>query len=204
MRTDNEVMAGTLGHVRVLAAYVGMTVVACSRPPGHPVTCNFFPEGETAACVEAKDGGVTVLASSLAHASFGFGGFDAVSIHGREGVYFVSRSGKTARAVMYDNGPDDIVEGAARIQRNGKMGFVNVQLEEVVPPVWDFASPFHNGVAAVCMGCVAKAVPPDGEHTYMSGGKWGYIDQHGKVLMAVTYEEKQLPPNEVAAKLVGR
>jgi hypothetical protein len=177
--------------------------MTCACSPKHPIGCTFFPEGETAACVEAKDGAVAVLASSLAHASFGFGGFDAISIHGREGVYFVSRSGRTARAVIYDNGPDYLVEGLARTQRNGKMGFVNLQLDQVVPPVWDFASPFHNGVAAVCMGCVPKPVPPGGEHTYMSGGKWGYIDKHGKVVVPVSYDEKLLPTNEVAAKLAG-
>jgi hypothetical protein len=193
---DNEVMSSI--------PVVCLLVVACACSAGRPVACNFFPEGQAAACVAAGDGSVTVLASSLAHASFGFGGFDAISIRGREGVYFVNRSGRTARAVMYDNGPDYLAEGLARTQRNGKMGFVNVQLDEVVPPVWDFASPFHNGVAMVCTGCAAKPIPPDGEHTQMSGGKWGYIDKNGKVLVPVTFDEKSLPAHDVAAKFVGR
>jgi len=174
-------MTGRIAPATVLFACT--LVVTCACPTRRPIACSFFPEGPAVACVEAKDGSIAVSAPSLAHASFGFGGFDAITIAGREGVHFVSRSGKTARAVMYDNGPDYVVEGLARIQRNGKMGFVNLQLDDVIAPVWDFASPFHNGVAEVCTGCVPTQIPPDGEHTRMSGGTWSYIDKQGKAVV---------------------
>ena len=96
------------------------------------------------------------------------------------GLYFVNRQGKTAPAFQFDNGPDYVVEGMARTVKNGKVGFVNTQLDRVVPPVWDFASPFEHGVAAVCTGCVSTPISPGDEHKKMTGGKWGYIRQTRK------------------------
>jgi hypothetical protein len=68
--------------------------------------------------------------------------------------------------------------------QGGKVGFVDTELNVVVAPVWDFASPFDDGVAAVCTGCVPVAV---GEHHGYTGGKWGFIDRSGKVIVPVEH-----------------
>jgi hypothetical protein len=80
------------------------------------------------------------------------------------------------------------------------VGFVNTGLDQVVAPVWDFASPFEHGVAQVCMGCVSTLISSGDEHTAMTGGKWGYIDKRGKIIVPVEYDFRSLPPPEVAAK----
>jgi hypothetical protein len=103
--------------------------------------------------------------------------------------FFFKRQGKTVPALPFDNGPDYFVEGLARTLINGKVGFVNENLDEVIPPVWDFAFPFQNGVAVVCTGCISSG----GEHTVRKGGKWGYIDRTGKIIVPVIYDEATLP-----------
>ena len=54
----------------------------------------------------------------------------------------------------------------------------------VIPPLYDFGTPYSDGIAAVCNGCffVTK-----GEHSYVVGGKWGYINRKGKVVIPISY-----------------
>jgi hypothetical protein len=154
---------------------------------------------EAAVCEQTNDGGIVVSRQSLAEIAFDADGLGSVVVDGG-GLYFVSRQGKTAPALKFDNGADYLVEGLARTVRGGKVGFVNAQLDLVVEPVWDWASPFAHGVAAVCMGCVATLVSPGDEHTAMTGGKWGYIDKRGKVVVPVTSDSRSLPSAEDAAR----
>jgi hypothetical protein len=139
---------------------------SCTRT--RAIGCHIFPEGE-AACELARDGSIRVTGTPQA---------GAIAVEGR-GLYFVNRSGKTAPAFPFDNGPDYFVEGLARTVKDGKVGFVDADLNVVIAPVWDFASPFEHGVAAVCTGCVQVA---EGEHHRYRGGKWGSIDRRGKIV----------------------
>ena len=137
---------------------------------------------------------------SLADIYFGPEGLGSVIVDDR-GLYFVSRSGRMAPAFGFDNGTDNIVKGVARIVKDGKVGFVGAQLDQIVAPVWDFAFPFEQGVAQVCVGCVATPIFPDDEHKIMTGGRWGYINKRGKVIVPVVYDSRSLPPPpELAAK----
>jgi hypothetical protein len=156
-----------------------VVAVSCGRRLEN-VSCRVFPDGEAAVCELASDGEVRVPRQLLAHAEFGPEGISAILVG--EKIYFVNRAGKTAPALKFDNGPDYFVEGLARTVKGGKVGFVNTALETVVAPVWDFAFPFSNGVALVCSGCTAAG----GEHQSMKGGKWGYIDKGGKVVVPAT------------------
>ncbi len=121
-----------------------------------------------------------------------------------DALFFVNRAGRAASAYFFDNGPDPFAEGLARTIRDGKVGFVNLALDEAIAPAWDWASPFSQGVAAVCLGCVSKAIYPGAEYHVMSGGKWGYIDRHGSAVVPATYDEKDLPSVEAAAGLVRK
>jgi hypothetical protein len=175
---------------------------SCNRSSTHArrlIDCHRYPNLEPAACEQKSDGSIVVSRQSLADIAFGPEGLGAIIVADR-GLCFVNRQGKTAPAFHFDNGPDYVVEGMARTVKNGKVGFVNTQLDQVVAPVWDFASPFEHGVAEVCMGCVSTPVRPGDEHTYMAGGKWGYIDRRGKVIVPVVHDLRSLPPSEVAAK----
>jgi len=99
-------------------------------------------------------------------------------------LYYALASGRTAPALLFDNGPDYFVEGRARTIRDGKVGFVNEGLEVVVPREWDFALPFEGGFARVCTGC--SIVREDGdEHGTVQGGSWAVIDREGRIVQEV-------------------
>ena len=174
-----------------------LTVIACGfagcagAGTADRVSCELHPRGETEVencAVRNPDGSLTVSSDVLAEAPFGEDGLSAVWID--RNLYFVDRSGKTARAFYFDNGPDPFVEGLARTVRDGKMGFVNSELVEVVEPRWDFAEPFADGFARVCLGCAERR---DGEHAVMVGGKWGVIDRSGTVVVPVEHDQGAVP-----------
>ena len=144
-------------------------------------------------CELTSNGEIVVAPQSLAGIEFGPEGLGAILIDPQR-LYFVNRRGKTAPALNFDNGPDYVVEGLARTVKNGKVGFVNTELDQVVAPVWGFAFPFEHGVALVCTGCAPAPAFPGDEHLKMTGGKWGYIDKRGKIVVPVEYDSKSLPP----------
>jgi hypothetical protein len=172
---------------------------ACNSVQYRKVSCRLFPDGDPTSCEQTSDGGLVVPAHMLQHAAFGSGGIATV-LTGPKNLYFVTRRGKTAPALPFDNGPDYFSEGLARTVRNGRVGFVNAELDQVVSPIWDFAFPFEKGVAVVCTGCTVNRL---GEHAVMQGGKWGYINTRGAIVVPVVYNQTALPPNEVAAKAAG-
>lgn len=97
-------------------------------------------------------------------------------------------------ALTYDNGPDYFQEDRARFTRDNRVGFINPSLEVVIDPVWDFAFPFEKGTAVVCLDC--KEVQ-DGEHSSLEGGKWGYIDLNGEILVEPVHLRDALPSPSV-------
>jgi hypothetical protein len=150
-------------------------------------------------CELTSDGNIVVAKHSLADIAFGSEGLGSIVVDNR-GLYFVTHEGKTTPALNFDNGPDYVVEGLARTVKNGKVGFINTELDPVVAPIWDFAFPFEHGVAVVCTGCVSTPASPGDEHRSVTEGKWGYIDKHGRVVVPVVYDSRSLPPVEIAEK----
>jgi hypothetical protein len=176
------------------AAFLLVFASSCARR----VECRLFPNQEAAICRPAPDGSVVVDRQSLAGMSFEPDGLTSIFIGNQ--LHFVNRQGRTAPAFPFDNGADNVVEGLARTVKAGKVGFVNPALDVVVPPVWDFAYPFEKGAAKVCTGCVPRPVRPGDEHTIVTGGKWGYIDKSGKVIVPVVYEWSSLPSDIASAR----
>ena len=82
---------------------------------------------------------------------------------------------------IYDNGPDYIVEGLFRIEKEGKIGFANAQTGEIViEPKYSFALPFENGRSQVTLEGEKKW---DGEeHWFWDAEEWFFIDKNGKRL----------------------
>jgi WG containing repeat len=186
------------------AALAMLAATSCTRSVNRtqhlPIECHQYPNREPAVCELASDGGVVVSRQSLVDISFEPDGLGSIVVDSR-GLYFVMPQGKTAPTLEFDNGADYVVEGLARTVKKGKVGLVNVQLDHVVTPVWDFAFPFEHGVAVVCTGCVSTPVSPGDEHRTMTGGKWGYIDKGGKIVVPVVYDSRSLPPAEIAEKM---
>jgi hypothetical protein len=189
------------GNGRWVALGFGLSMllaVACSpaatEPPAAawPLACEPFPPtGEPLPhCARRGADGEVVLRGGVLPPDGEANAVQAVLVEGD--LYFVLDSSKTAPALWFDNGPDDFVEGLARSIRDGKVGFVDEHLELVAPREWDFAFPFADGVARVCTGCTIRRQEGE-EHSEVVGGQWGYIDQHGRVVVPVIHPRDELP-----------
>ncbi len=123
------------------------------------------------------------------------------SVLDQDGWAFINMTGDIiVRPFVIDNGPDYFLEGVARFTLNGKFGFFNIMGEIVIEPQFDFASSFHESLAAFCHGCSQKS---QGEHHIIQGGKWGYIDHTGNIVIAPIFESAGDFSNE-KAKVVLR
>ena len=77
---------------------------------------------------------------------------------------------------FFDNGPDGFSEGLTRFVKNRKVGFANRNGDVVIEAKYDYVDAFNYGLASYCNGCVWKY---KGEHSFVSGGTWGYINYKG-------------------------
>ena len=98
-------------------------------------------------------------------------------LYSSEGLFYFQMNGKIMRTMMYDNGPDFFSEGLVRTVRDDKYGFMDKHLNIKIERQYDFASPFSNGKAKVCVGC--KKIS-DGEHSWYEGGVSYFINKLGQ------------------------
>ena len=96
---------------------------------------------------------------------------------------------------VFDNGVDYFKEGLARFVEHEKMGFFDESATKVIAAKYDFAYPFSEGLAAVCIGCEKI---PSGEHSYVSNGKWGFVDKKGKLAIDLIFQEARSFVNKKA------
>ncbi|MCH9740614.1 MAG: WG repeat-containing protein, partial [Epsilonproteobacteria bacterium] len=93
---------------------------------------------------------------------------------------YVRADGKSMLAITNEVGEaDKFKEGMARTRINGKIGFFNQSLDMVLAPMYDYAFPFYDGVAEICMGC--KESVEEG-NSILDGGTWKRINRSGLVL----------------------
>lgn len=89
---------------------------------------------------------------------------------------------------IWDNGIDYFQSGLIRIQEKKKMGFADTTGKIVIPPIYDFVTPFDRNFAAFLSGgkyeCWEKGVPDSlCEHMGWKGGKWGIINKSNDTLI---------------------
>lgn len=173
-----------------------LATAACSLAPEPPwpLPCRFRLEesiDEIARCASRGPGGEITISPAVVTERAAPG--TVSEVHVGTTCLFVISSGKTAPALVFAGGADYFVEGLARTKRSGKTGFVNRNLVEVIPPAWDFAFPFKSGLAVVCNGCRTRL---HGEHIEKVGGRWGYIDSKGRVVVPLVHSKEGLPPRE--------
>ena len=108
-----------------------------------------------------------------------FKGKELIAVPMGDCFYYIKKDGKKMLTLTYDNKADAFSEGLARTKINGKIGFFNRNLEIILPPVYDFAFPFHKGFAEICMGCQEKI---DGENSMLDGGEWKKINREGLII----------------------
>ena len=178
---------GFLGASRLSGEALECTYVAreTERNPT-PLDQEHQPRGPCATL--ESDGSVTVHADHLKDLYFAD---DLAAILVPAGWFYATSTGRTAPVLTYDNGADYFEEGLARTIRGGKVGFIDRELTEVIPPTWDFAFPFVDGLAVVCEGCSSRSV--DDEHSEVRGGVWGYVNRSGEVVVPIEYERDDLP-----------
>ena len=103
-----------------------------------------------------------------------------------QGWAYINQKGEIIiRPFLFDNGPDPFEEGLARFTTNNKFGFFNRAGKVVIGPQFDYAAPFHEGLAVICEGCKEAT---EGEHRFMRGGKWGFIDTSGKIIIKPQFD----------------
>ncbi|MCS7004551.1 MAG: WG repeat-containing protein [Cytophagales bacterium] len=89
--------------------------------------------------------------------------------------------------------------GFAAVQfPNGKWGYVNQRGREIVGAVYDGATDFKEGYAAVCNGCIADLA----NHQF-HGGKWGFINQYGSLVIPLKYDDAQGFSEGLASVCIG-
>ena len=94
--------------------------------------------------------------------------------------YYVLKDGKAIETITDKEGKADIFkEGLARTRIKGKIGFFNKTLDIVLEPIYDYAFPFHEGVAEICVGCKEHG---EEENRMIEGGAWKSIDRAGLII----------------------
>lgn len=107
------------------------------------------------------------------------------------GCVAINNKGKELFNVfMVDNGNDYPKDGLFRIlDKSGtKMGVANMKGQVIVKPKYDAIFPYHEGLAAVSVGCKTVRPQDDPEHEYVVGGKWGFIDKRGHEVIPLEYD----------------
>jgi hypothetical protein len=96
------------------------------------------------------------------------------------GVVYNRRGELLFAPFFFDNGPDYVSEGLMRFVKNGKVGFANYESGEIIIEAkYDYAEIFNYGITSFCNGCVWNYKD---EHSFVTGGKWGYLNKRGDTL----------------------
>lgn len=134
-------------------------------------------------CATERDGTLAIAAGHLAALDFDDG--LAALLVGNT-WYYALPDGRTAAVISLDNGADVFSQGLARTTVSGRVGFIDRTLRIAIGARFDFAWPFHRGIALVCMGC-QNAAPDAAGHTSVVGGRWGYIDKSGEPVVPIEF-----------------
>lgn len=82
---------------------------------------------------------------------------------------------------------EDCEKGFIQIIVDEKWGFANIYTGEIlVEPIWDYAGPYYFGYAQVSSG--AKVDYKSSSTCLVEGGKHGFIDMEGNVIVPLEYD----------------
>jgi hypothetical protein len=155
-----------------------------SQSQGEP--CLFdFERGQVPDCVRKHPGGAHFIAPQFVkELTFDSDGLAAVHSQ-NEGWMYANRKGTViiTGVPMMDNGADTFHDGLVRFVRKEKYGFADRHGKIVIPPTYDGAMNFENGVAEVCNHCKTVCASADCEYHAFGGGEWYRIDAKGALLV---------------------
>ncbi len=133
-----------------------------------------------------KPGGTVVIPPRF-HVAGEFSSYGLAAVADDSGWQYIDTEGNTIiRPFVFENGPDYFKDGLARFIMDGKFGFFNERGQIVISPRFDFAAPFSESLAAICIGCRKFK---KGEHSWYDGGVWGYIDRLGNIAIPSKFEK---------------
>lgn len=162
-----------------LLALPGTSRAVARTAASFPTRCAYTSRGgeltPVERCARRENDGFRIAPDHLARMVFTRGLAD-VGVDG-VGWAYVRRDGVGRGVETFDNGPDPFVEGLTRARSGGKIVFLDRRLRPRLVTRYDWASPFEHGRARACTGCVGQT---DGEHGWMTGGRWVEIDRHGR------------------------
>jgi hypothetical protein len=117
------------------------------------------------------------------------------SVRSNCGFFWVRPDGYAMPTIAFDNWADYFCDGLTRTPRGERVGFMDTTLTLVVPPIYEYATPFRGGRAAVCLQCSKQA---QGEHTAVGCAHCGVVDSRGQWVEPVgpdsTAIQARLPP----------
>lgn len=129
-------------------------------------------------------------------------GFARIEIQGKYG--FINAAGKKITPAKYDFA-NDFVNGRALVKLDGKWGFIDQQGTEIIPIIHDSASEFSEEVTTVkendrwfiidtlnnrkpvSHNCTSLSSFHDGLASIEIGGKSGYINKQGTIVISPRY-----------------
>lgn len=83
--------------------------------------------------------------------------------------------------------------GLIQFEVAGKWGFADIYTGEIkIPATWEYVGPFYNGYAHVTIG--AQLERYGSYHVETHGGKHGYIDKNGTVIIPIEYDDAEEIP----------
>ena len=173
---------------------MGSLFVAAAAAQEFPLPCRFVTGesdgiNQTENCANRRENRIEVSKKVLSKMSLSADGLAQALID--HSWYYVKRDGSTLPVITFDNGADYFSEGLVRARIDGKIAYFDAQFKQIIPPKYDWAWPFENGKALVCLGC-AEPAPNGEEHRMMEGGRWGYIDHNGREIVSVTHSRDEI------------
>lgn len=84
---------------------------------------------------------------------------------------------------------EECEESLIQFEVNGKWGFANIYTSQIIiEPIWDYVGPFYRGYAHVSLGCEFQYVNGTFCYIKINGGKHGYIDTNGRIIIPLEYD----------------
>jgi hypothetical protein len=118
------------------------------------------------------------------------GGLAIIKSYGKYG--FINTSGIEVIKPIYLYA-NDFAEGMAKValgtQEMPKYGFIDKTGKEIVAVKYDDANNFSEGLAAINIGGKWEHASRYSQAMEMIGGKWGYVDKTGKIVIPCKYEK---------------
>jgi hypothetical protein len=96
-------------------------------------------------------------------------------------VFYIHKNGNSQRVMFFENGCDYFKDGLSRGIIDGKMVFIDEQLEVSLNPGFELIAPFDYDHSVVCNGPFREE--KQGEYTFRRGGKCGLIDRQGNLVV---------------------